>query len=137
MASNAARGSATSCLKKGVRADSESLEPLAVLMNAEDEDAVTATKPLNATDVTATCSVAAVAISSACWSSGVRESDGPRLTPARTSVEVNETACKIALEGASTEVTTLGAAEGRGVGRVVEIGVGSRVGATEGVAERK
>ena len=106
-------------------------------MNAEEDDDATATKPLNATDVTATCSVAAVAISSACWSSGVREPDGPRLTPASTSVEENEITCKTALEGALTDVTTFGAAEGCGVGRVVGIGVGRRVGATEGVAERK
>ena len=56
--------------------------------------------------------MAAVAISSACWSSGVREPDGPSLTPASTTVEEKDTTCTVPVEGVSTEVITFGAGVG-------------------------
>ena len=55
------------------------------------EEGVGESSPLYVTAAEGTCRVAAVAISSACWSSGAREPDGPRLTPASTTVDENET----------------------------------------------
>ena len=74
--------------------------------------------------------MAAVAISSACWSSGAREPDGPRLTPASTTVDEKDNTCMVPAEGVSPVVIILGAAVGLGDGKVVTIEIvdGSGVG---------